>query len=242
MLNEAVFTVSVDQLNNIYSIRLIPNLKIAKVKESNLFWFRGISVEEAFNADVQLVNIKTIWQLNNELLFPIGKQTPETELPELEWESIIDYLKVEPPTSAMKSAEPQLIQLSLSGHDSDETINGLQTDLQHWLEFANTCPKHRLSNLRYACSEQQKVLILGQPLPPLPGSTFWRAGKMLIPSGYRFEPTIGLMEVENMLKLNQEIAVFNANMSYEVIPLAAFEGASRSSIRRTTNQFAVDES
>ncbi|MBO9660321.1 MAG: hypothetical protein J7527_15985, partial [Chitinophagaceae bacterium] len=92
----------------------------------------------------------------------------------------------------------------------------------------------RLNALKFAVSESNEVMIVGDLLPSIPGREYWNCNGMLLPAGFEFEAPV----VASFLpgKLNRErdlLIVFNTTGKWYKIDLNFFIPATRSAIRMT---------
>ena len=103
-----------------------------------------------------------------------------------------------------------------------------------WKQYAKTASETRLFATRFAVSEKNKVLIIGDPLPSLPGIEYWQTGNVLLPAGYDFE--LSIMEEFVNKKLNENksaVILFDKDGSWQRIDKTFFVVSKRSAIRLT---------
>lgn len=237
MLNETVFTVekTPDNEIKIYSLRLINELQIAS--HEGFYWLRGIEQERFFQPDIQSVNIRNFWRIDDELLFPIGKKTPDNVTPKLDWKSIKEVLKIDVPISAMGSNDLAYRELSLVKSLQYKSPEGLLTDLTSWSNFVLNSSKFEFESLVFACSDTQEVFITGKQLPSIPGRVFWRHGRGFIPLGKEINPSITPIELNRILNIDNSIIIFDDTGEWFEITEANLLPTSRSAIRETLMEF-----
>jgi len=84
----------------------------------------------------------------------------------------------------------------------------------------------------FLSNADRQVLILGTPLPPLSGQTLVEESRVIVPSGWRFEPDLGHRAIAQVLNLtHSEYAVFDQDGSYTRIARSSFVKATRSAVR-----------
>jgi hypothetical protein len=108
------------------------------------------------------------------------------------------------------------------------------TSLSVWQQYAATAPEVRLLGLRFAASANDQVLVLGTPLPPVPGKEYWSTHDLLLPAGFDFElPLAAGLLAAKLNPCNDAVLRFGTDGSWEKIPKEALVPASRSAARLT---------
>ncbi|RKR84051.1 hypothetical protein BDD43_4272 [Mucilaginibacter gracilis] len=218
-----------DTLGN---LRGITGLKAAA--EGDLIWLRGI---DAVNTDKRVLSLpvlNTYLLDTNGLLFPSGGQTPVAKLPVLDWQVLKTFLPVQLPVSALPGKVFLHVDVRLARSERTREAFALLTDLSTWKAYAETAPETRLRALRFAVSAQAEVLVLGKPLPQLPGRTFWADDRLLIPTGYDLDPPVlATMLKADLFQAEDNLALFTPDNTWQAIPLSAFQAARRSAVRLT---------
>jgi hypothetical protein len=103
-----------------------------------------------------------------------------------------------------------------------------------WQQYAATAPEVRLLGLRFAASANDQVLVLGTPLPPVPGKEYWSTHDLLLPAGFDFElPLAAGLLAAKLNPRNDAVLRFGPDGSWEKIPKEALVPASRSAARLT---------
>ena len=117
-------------------------------------------------------------------LFPRGSRTPTGRLPALNWQPLAEFLPLEMPTAALPGELPTPVPVQLVPTRQPRPGAALLATLAAWVAYAETAPAVRLAPLRFAASGRGQVLLLGAPLPPLPGQEYWQTESLLLPAGY----------------------------------------------------------
>lgn len=215
------------------SLRLMRGLKVAE--QDSTVWLRGIPFSEKLPNEIWELPAKHIYTLDKENnLFPIGTRVPVAKLSELVWIPIQQYVKVEAPVSAIRGEMKETVAVRLVPSSEMQAGQALLTEIAQWKAYADTAPLTRLKRLSFAASELNAVLLIGTPLPPLPGREYWMIEKMLLPCGYDFE--IGLMRSLLPRKLNPDgdgFILFDTDGSWQKINADNFVTATRSAVRMT---------
>ncbi len=210
-------------------LRGIPGLKAAA--DGDLIWLRGIAV--GGTPDKRVASLPVLHRYTadpEERLFPDQQKTPTGKLPKLDWEPIKAFVPIELPVSAMPGKLFLPVTIRLSSSTVVQEVFALLTDLKSWKAYAQTASGTRLQSLRFAVSGKGEVLVIGRPLPQLPGQTFWPRDQMLLPSGYDLDPPVlgALAEAPK-----ETLMLFELDGNWQAIPIAHFQPARRSAVRLT---------
>jgi len=232
---EYIFKMEKRNGESLGSVRCMDGLQVAE--EDDHIWLKAQGLSELSVELMQLPVKSTYIKDEYDNLFIPGKLTPEEVLREMSWQPLTGYIKVESPVAALPGIINQKIEIRLVSSIKERKGKALLTSLSLWKHYAETAPGTRLSALKFAVSENNEVLIIGTPLPPLPGTEFWDAGNILIPSGYDLE--VDLMKDFIQRKLNEHnssFVVFDSESRYQLIDKNFFVAAKRSAVRSTMTE------
>lgn len=211
-------------------IRCLQGLQVAA--DASGIWLRGIPVGDLPMGIQQLPALHTYWLDGEDRLFPLKRSTPVCKLPDLLWQPLAVFIPVSLPVSGLpgKLAEPYFPRLTAT--NIVKKAEGLQTSLHLWKQYVVDAPLVRLQPLRFAASRQHQVLVIGEPLPPLPGAVFWMQGNLLIPAGYNFDPPLaGVLASEVLAGEGDGVLLFDKDGSWQRIASDHIIPASRSAVR-----------
>jgi hypothetical protein len=174
-----------------------------------------------------------LYERRGELWFRHGHRLPSFGLPIQGAEAVPLHRAVlpmpahpEPPVGV--PSPPVELTLVRDGQPRDTSAIrcGLEA-LGRWAEVATTA---RLGALRAARSDD-RVLLLGRPLPPLAGvERFW-GDRVLIPLGFRPEPDLPEPALHRALGADRDTLLVLTSQGAELVPLAAFNPLTRAGIR-----------
>lgn len=232
-MKERVLILESKDLPSLGPIRCMAGLRAAT--HEGRIWVRGINTHEQPAPEIlQLPAVQTYLLDEQERLFPPKGQTPVSELPALSWLALTEFIPVTLPVSAMPGVLAEKHPLRLRPSGSIQQGDALLTDLRIWKSYAADAPLVRLQQLRFAVSAQDKVLILGTPLPPLPGKEYVTQDHMLLPCGFDFDPPVaGRLAARQLNPLEDFLLLFDTDGSWEQIPYDHFVPATRSAVRLT---------
>ena len=167
-------------------------------------------------------------------LFQLGGFTPVDLLKELAWQPLISLINVELPVSLLPGKVEQKISINIISSKNVQPGAALLTSLTVWKNYAETASSTRLNNLRFAVSEKNEVLVVGNPLPPLPGTEYWISNDILVPCGYDFEYRLESVLIKEQYNSgNDSLLLSNIEGEIQLISKTLFVPAKRSAIRLT---------
>lgn len=228
---ELVLKLDYKHVEALGGVRDIDGLKLAV--DGEFLWVRGIMYSEDMDLRIrQLPVLNTYLTDEKEFLFIPGHITPIDKLPSLNWVPVTSFLPVELPISSMPGNTAFKIPFQLIAAKEEREGHALLTSLPFWKQYAETVSVIRLEALRFAVSENDEVLIIGSPLPAIPGREFWISEDLLIPSGYVPEASIGVKIFADQFNKGRHCyLLLAADGSWQLIQKNYFMPAKRSGIR-----------
>jgi hypothetical protein len=232
-MKEIILTLVEADKDALASVRCMPGLQAAI--DDGLIWVRGIPA--AVKPDLAIQQLPSIhtYKLDDEnRLFPLGNVTPVGTLKPFKWIPIRDLISVELPPSGMPGRLNEKHTVRLVPSSREEKVGALITDLQTWHDYAEHAPLVRLRQTHFAVSANNKVIVVGDPLPPIPGKAFSLKNNILLPAGYDFDPpVIGSLIATRFNASKTSLLLFNIDGSCEEIHLSSLIPSSRSAVRLT---------
>lgn len=229
---ESVIVLATAHIDQVGHIRAVPGWKAAMHNDE--IWLKGPLDNEKNQLLLHSLPMLRSYEVDEQhRLFPTGKLTPVALLKELEWQELPVFLPLTLPVSALPATLGDKVSVSLQRSINTQPAYAIQTNFDTWKEYVNTAPLVRLQQLEFAVSASQEVIIVGQPLPGLPGKSYWINGKLLIPAGYDFNPPIiGDLLNQRFRSDGQEFILFNEQGEQTAIAVACFKPADRATIRQ----------
>ena len=215
------------------SVRCLPGLQAAK--DESFIWVRGINALDNIDLRIrQLPGLHTYTLDADNNLFPPGGLTPVAKLKPLKWVPVAEYITVTLPVSALPGKVSLQHEIKLIPSGRSQEGNVLLTSLATWKTYAETAPLVRLQQTRFAVSENNKVLIMGTPLPALPGREYVLQDTLLLPCGFEFDPpAISELVIARLDPSKGSLLLFDTDGTWEKVPKNAFMPSTRSAIRLT---------
>lgn len=231
-MKEMIIVLPLVQLETLGSIRTWPDLLVALSGDE--IWVRGIPVE---STDIQLRKLPILHtylaDFDGRLFLP-GKQTPHNTLKRMTWEALTSFLTVELPVSALPGKNRQTLSVKLAPAPQTAEPAAIITNLAYWKAYADDAPLIRLQELNFAVCASEEVLVIGAPMPSLPGKAFVLRNNLLLPAGYDFEPLAAGAFIATQFAADKgAMILFHPDGQWERIPMHCFVQATRSAIRLT---------
>lgn len=215
------------------AVRHWENLKIAF--ETNTIWIKEFSAEQINSAELLQIPYAKIYELKENLLFERQKQLPAKKLPSgLLWSPVLRGLPVSLPNFNHNFfGIDQTLKIALKQSENVKEAHALLVEYQELKAYIESVPKFRLEPLQWVVINN-KALIIGKPLLPLKGNTYWFKNDFLVPSGYDFEwPVLTQTLKDKLNPFDKNIILWNKDNSYSSIPKQNIKQLSISSFRLT---------
>ena len=218
------------EMQNLADLRLELGLEISLLEDE--IWLKSPLLSQTPPAFLLQLPNKLIYRLEEAWLFPFGEKTPQLKLPKgMKWQSIKEAISIEMPTSAMPAKLASEFPIRLQEAAQTEAGAALVCSWKAWQDYVKNAFQIRLKPLRFALSEADEVLVIGNPLPAIPGKEYWLKDNMLIPAGYQLEmPRFSSYIAQRLGAGSHTYILFEPDASFQKIPKSAFQQASRRAI------------
>lgn len=235
-MTQPIYKLDIKDKATLASIRCVPGLCVAQ--DDKNIWLRGIDITKDADCLAASLPVKqSFWLDEKKQLFLTGTLVPVALLAEMQWQDLADFIPLEIPVSAMPGKITHILPVHLIPSTTVKESQALVTELSVWKNFAEYASVTRLRLLDFAVSENRSVLIMGIPLPPIPGAEYWKTGNMLLPAGYDFEiPNLDMYISRRIDPQEKHIIVFNTDGSWQLIEKSFFIRSTRSAVRLTMQQ------
>jgi len=198
-------------------------------------WIKDITPQQADSPEVMAIPYKTLYYQKENLLFAKGSLLPVKKMRlALLWSPLDRLLPVNlPPLNHNFFGITSEVSVNIIPSAIEQEPYALLLNREEAASYITTAPKVRLQNLHYSGIDND-VLVLGTPLLPVSGQTYWRINNMLIPAGYDFELPLLYSTVENLIDPDgNNLILWQANGRYALLPKEAVMPLSISSFRLT---------
>ena len=240
MTTERILVLADAQRAALGTVRDQPGLRAAPDAAGQL-WLRGLPATGPLPLALRQLPALATYEADAEgRLFPNGKPTPTSRLPPLAWQPLAGFIPLEIPTAALPGQRPTPVPVRLVPSAESRPGAALLTTLAALASYVEAAPAVRLAGLRFAVSAQQQALIMGAPLPPIPGQEYWLSAGLLLPAGFDFEvPLVAKLLAGQQPGAAANVLLFFSDGEHEIIPAAQLQPVSRSAVRLTTRAFSA---
>ena len=205
---------------------------------ADAFWLRVPSDDEE---DFRKLPLLGRWSLlDGGKIVREGRRVPEALLPTDGWRPLAVFLPVTPPPRGAPGMPPMPVGFQLVPDDAGLPAAALLCKWGAFADWVETAFAPRLERLRFACSEDGRAFVSGDPLPAIPGGGFYRIGRLWLPCGYRLPDHAWPELLEGTLRLGRNrLAILHADGSHEELDEENLIPAARAAVRITSQEHPV---
>jgi len=186
--NDVTWLLEIEQqhLDYLGPIRHWEHLKMAA--SPGRYWISGLTADQLDLPEIKSIPFKHLYFEKGQFVFHRDGLVPVKKLPELlVWTPLEKGLPLDLPSfnhNYFGITEKLTMRLVPSGKEEEPTA--LLTPIDTLKNYILRAPAVRLKPLSWVIPGDQ-ALILGRPLLPLPGESFWQKGDVLLPAGLDWE-------------------------------------------------------
>lgn len=219
---------------------------LSMATDGDLIWIKGLSEEDLTSTAV--LSIPGINRYYSKLgrLYPYGKLLPVGYEPSLLWTAMKKAIFLDLPSKNHNLFDVSSdIEVKLIAAAEEHVSSMMMTDLDNLYEYVHRGSSIRMKPLLWTIVGS-KALLIGSPLLPIPGETFWKIGNHILPAGYEFELPIIAEQLDTMINPGRKYDIlWSPSCSYSLIDKSLYTSLSRSSVRATrkviTNDLSHDD-
>ena len=211
-------------------------LGVLVAESATEIWLRGEEADPALRDRLLTLPARARYvPLADGALRAWGDRLESARLPELTWQPLRAWARVEFPVAAVSGAllMPEELRLVAGDRASTGGINAVRVSLADWLPWALAAPAIRLRELRMAVNESGVALVLGLPLPSVPGRHFCAHDGVILPAGRVCEPAVGATVLRRICGAKEGDWVLWDEAGFQVLNRELFVPVTRASIRAT---------
>lgn len=214
------------------SLRTVPKIEVAQTHSH--IWLRGEPVPALEPLLRGLPSEGRFEWIKPNQLRPLSSRIPSVRLPDAPWIPIRDWCQVEWPIAALPAPDPRPIPLKWIRCGVPRESELLETTLPVLLEWAIDAPRIRLDRLRFAVRSREQILVWGSPLPPIDGSHYVIQGRIVSPSGWRWDPDLPPESIELWLRAGTDsLILLHPDGTFVRIHREQFVPMTPSALKRT---------
>lgn len=177
-----------------------------------------------------------VW--DGDKLVPLGRIAPTGVMPNADWRPLEECLRPQHAVPMLPGdADVRLTLRMIRGDPNNDAAlpeaAALLVDLAVWSRYAETASAVRLAPLSFAV-DGSRAIVLGKPLPPLPGTHLSLTDGVLLTLGMAWDPPLSSVGLRAKIGHSRdEYALWTPDGPIEIVPKSAFVAASRSAVRLT---------
>ncbi len=197
------------------------------------FWIRGGNRGGDLGIELRKIPGLIRFEIGaGDCLVSSGSRVPGERLPAVEWRPLSELLVPRPQAAALAAPSPVPVALRMVAAAAEQPAAALLLGFEVWLDWCDRAPELRLSRLQFAAAADGRVIVRGQPLPPLPGTRLTEVEGLLLPAGLRWTPAVDAAVLRELLALgDDELALLTVAASFERLTQQDFVRATRSAVR-----------
>ena len=211
-------------------------------------WWIQVDTELVKDA-VQILSLLPNTQLyrvdNSHRLIPWGKSVPTGTLPKnIVWEPLEEWTRLNLPIHQILGGDSHdRMPLRLERHDCEFVPGAMLCTFRDWSSYVLNNFQQRWSSLRFACyfsstdmfaSLKIDTLVVGTPLPSIPGLRLSCRDHILVPIPFSWYPNVPTGAIRRSLAAREtDWLLWTSNSEIELITDDALIATSRASIRAT---------
>ena len=163
------------------------------------------------------------------LLTPLDARLPSQTLPPLRWRPIAEQFPIRLPDAEPLVASPVAAAVTLVPAEEPRPVAGLLTDPAALVAVAAATLDVRLTCCRFV-RHGDRALVVGDPLPPAPGTPLCEDDGVLVPAGSRLAPPLGAGSLRDLVAAADDDTLLVGPDGVDVIPKSRWVTLSRRAI------------
>jgi hypothetical protein len=224
-------------LSAVGRLRRVAGIEVCELPDQ--VWLRGPALDEKLHRRLAAMpGAQRFYLLPDAQLQPVASRLPKNRLPGGPWVSLAEWLALELPPAGLAGRSGERLPMVLLRSPHPETASVLLTNVDCWAAYAIQAPQVRLDRWQFAVAKDGRVIVCGNPLPPLPGERWVDREGIAVPAGWRWSPPVEATIVRAVFALEPgDFALWQTDGNWQRIRAADFTPASRSAVRATVEGF-----
>lgn len=220
-------------IEKLSEIRNWENISIAF--EGKDIWLKGMRDDQTKSKELKCIPHIQLFYSQKGKLFPIGSMLPAGNEPSLLWTPIYRGIKVEIPNHNHNHFGINgNIPVKIIRSDEEKEAIGMITSLKTLEAFVLNSANIRLKNIQWVIINQDQAFLLGKPILPITGETYWRSGDFFLPTGYCLDLAFLSKDIDLKLNSNQlNLIIWDTDSKYFAIDKLQMAPLTISSFRKT---------
>jgi hypothetical protein len=170
--------------------------------------------------------------LSDGQLVPDGARVPLGILPDGNWVALSQWLCVDLAPASFAGAVTDQVALSMVRSDRVHQANVMLASKYDLLQYVETAPSIRLKHLTFAMSNDNQVIVCGDPLPSIPGTRYAESEGVAVECGWTWAPAVDVQVLRELYRLQEnDLLLLHSDASWDRIGSDEFVNANRSAVR-----------
>lgn len=229
-----------ESLSTLGHLRCLP--EVEATRRGKMVWLRGRGVA---SPSLRRVPDLEMYDLDaHGLLRHQGKRVPFASLPELNWQPLTSLWELSLPPTIFPAHRPAPCDVMLHPSAEPQDAKAMMVQPGALIQWAETAPQVRLDPLQFAASDDGRVLVLGDILPPVMGTQFWATGQVYVQCGWcwrLFVPTEILCHTLKdddlvFLQPTEDDRLQPQSIVCDIVPAEGLLSMTREALRLTTSK------
>jgi hypothetical protein len=218
-------------LDDLASVRHWSQLKVAF--DGPELWVTGFDEVLIESKEVKIIPFKELYYSQSGKLFPLRSHLPCGTLKGLLWTPIERALPLTKPAyNNNYFGSDEKIKIKLTSKEHETAASAMITTIASLLQYIEKSPAVRLKSLSWCLLNDDKVMIMGEPLLPITGKVYWMREHFIFPAGFDLEFPLLQKKINTYINPENEYwIVWNEDGSYAPIERNFLERLSLGSFR-----------
>ncbi|MDF1695566.1 MAG: hypothetical protein P1U56_07025 [Saprospiraceae bacterium] len=207
--------------------------------EGGYLWIKGLTEQEINSIEIKSIPSIEQFFTKKGKLFPLGKLLPTGNVPACLWTPIKRAIFLELPKKNHNFFEMEpSIDINIVPAEQTKQAVGHLIDWDLFVAYIKTASTLRLQPLLWTVLDGN-AFVVGNPLLPLPGKTFWKHQSFLFPSGFDLELSSLTSAIQQKINPENEWDIlWNVDSTYAYISKQSYEKLTRSSVALTVQSLS----
>lgn len=206
--------------------------------EEGTLWIKDLSYEMINSPQVKSIPYIQCYYEKENKLFKINSLLPSCNIPSLLWTPIQRGISIELPKENFNFFELKSeIEICIEESEIERSAVCLKTTKDVLKAYIYDAPTVRLKPLKWLKYGNNHVLILGEPLLPIIGDTFWIKNNFILPTGYSLNYPHLMELIEKKVNLRGSYILWEINKYPSCIPKNSWKPLSKSSFILSFDSF-----
>jgi hypothetical protein len=220
-------------LDDLASIRHWPQLKVAF--DGAELWVTGFDEILIASKEIKIIPFKELYYSKSGRLFPLNSHLPCGTLKGLLWTPIERALPLAKPAyNNNYFGTSEMVSVKLAAIEQETTASIMVANINSFGRYVENSPAVRLKSISWCILDDDKVMIMGEPLLPIDGKVYWMRQHFIFPAGYDLEFPLLQTQINHLVNPENEYwIIWHEEGTYAQVERHFLERLSIGSFRST---------